>query len=620
MRPGIISGGNPVFLLFQNKFEFVNQKFEELFEITIDKLNNPDYDFLSLVHPDCRERVSQRISNTEAVDGNSDSFELRMISDIGKERYIDLYYSYFRYKGGIAKQGVLRDISRRKALEKRNVMLSKVIEQSPVSIVITDSNSDIEYVNPFFENRAGYSFEEAKGRNPRILKSGEHDAQFYKDMWHKLSNGEIWSGEIKNRHKDGSFYWENVRIAPVYDSTGRTEYFVALKEDITGIKKTLKELKIAKYKAEESDRLKTAFLANMSHEIRTPMNGIMGFIELLKEPDLSGEDKDEFIRIIQKSGDRMLNTISDLVDISILESGTISVNVSTVDIGQLVNDIYLFFANEAKAKGLEFGVLSLGVPCIINSDYDKIYSILNNIVKNAIKFTMQGKVSVEYRMNKNNTHFIISDTGIGIPENRKTAVFDRFVQADIPDTRVFEGSGLGLSIAKSYVELLNGKIWFESEENVGTIFYISIPNYCEEVSVDDRIASLVDNQDENVGSYNVLIVEDDETTVLLIKEIISPLCNSIYVESNGLDAVRFVQQRNDLDLILMDIKLPDLNGFESVKRIRSFNQQVKIIAQTAYAQDSDSDTAFKVGCNHYIAKPFSKAELRNIIQETMTDK
>lgn len=245
-------------------------------------------------------------------------------------------------------------------------------------------------------------------------------------------------------------------------------------------KKSEKELIEAKLHAEESDRLKSAFLANMSHEIRTPMNGILGFAELLKEPDLSGEQLETYIQIIEKSGIRMLNIINDIVDISKIEAGLMKLNITETNINEQIEYIYTFFKPEVEAKGIKLSVSTPIQQVIIKSDREKVYAILTNLVKNSIKFTEKGSIEISYSIVESAfkqpvVQFYVKDTGIGIAKDRNQAIFERFIQADISDAKAKQGAGLGLSITKAYVEMLGGEIWVESEERIGSTFYFTLP-------------------------------------------------------------------------------------------------------------------------------------------------
>jgi signal transduction histidine kinase len=266
----------------------------------------------------------------------------------------------------------------------------------------------------------------------------------------------------------------------VYDDNGNLKFLVGVAQDITERKKLEQELVEAKLLAEENDRLKSAFLANMSHEIRTPMNGILGFAELLKEPKLTGEEQLEYIDIINKSGTRMLNIINDIITISKVESGQMKVFVSETDINEQIDYIYTFFKQEIATKGMEFiAKKSLSVKeCIVSTDREKIYAILTNLVKNAIKFSEKGTIEFGYDLVANkhpeSLQFFVKDNGIGIPKDKQIEIFDRFIQADIGNARAFQGSGLGLSISKAFVEMLGGKIWVESEPGKGSTFYFTI--------------------------------------------------------------------------------------------------------------------------------------------------
>ncbi|WP_321371634.1 PAS domain S-box protein [uncultured Draconibacterium sp.] len=510
--------------------------------------------------------------------------------------------------------GISIDITERKRLEGRNAMLSKAIEASPVSVVITDIEGNIEYVNPFFEEKTGYTLKEVIGGNPRILKSGKQPKHYYENMWNTILKGNIWRGEFQNKKKNGEIYWEKGIISPVTNGGGEIVHFIAIKEDITQQRQILLDLKKAKEKAEQSDKLKSAFLANMSHEIRTPMNGIIGFTELLKDPNLDGEQQKEFISIIQKSGDRMLSTINDIIDISKIESNLVSVELSTFELKTFLTEIQLFFEPEINKKQLTLNFINAQDPDSpkIESDPVKLNSIITNLIKNAIKFTKKGGISFGYKFIDKSIQFIVKDTGIGIPKNRQKAIFERFVQADIADSRVYEGSGLGLAISKSYTEMLGGTIRLESEENTGTTFVITFPYYkppTETLPIEEMLIKTEDLP----GDLTVLIAEDDPVSTELLKIILHDKSKKIFVAENGKNAVEIVKQNPEIDLIMMDIKMPVMDGFEATEKIRDFNKDVKIIAQTAFAQEQDALKAFQSGCNNYIPKPINATDLFTLI-------
>ena len=381
------------------------------------------------------------------------------------------------------------------------------------------------------------------------------------------------------------------------------------------------ELVIAKEKAEESDRLKSAFLANMSHEIRTPMNGILGFADLLREADLTGEEQQEFITIIETSGTRMLNIINDIISISKIESGLMEVNIQESNINQQIEFIYTFFKPQVEAKGMQFLIKKTlsEKEAFINTDTEKVYSILTNLVKNAIKYTVEGSIELGYRLKKgvasSELEFYIKDTGIGIHKDRHKAIFERFIQADIADKRAYQGAGLGLSISRAYAEMLDGRIWMESEEGKGSIFYLTLPYQTE---IEEKI--IVNNLDKSneivnpeISGLKVLIAEDDETNGMLISVIVKELKLVLLEASTGIEAVDLCRAHPDIDLILMDIQMPDLNGYEATRQIRQFNQDVIIIAQTAFGLAGDKEKSIEAGCNDYISKPFNKSKLLTVI-------
>ncbi|SNR34835.1 ATP-binding protein [Lutibacter flavus] len=379
----------------------------------------------------------------------------------------------------------------------------------------------------------------------------------------------------------------------------------------------MQELEIQKFKAEESDRMKSAFLANMSHEIRTPMNGILGFTELLKTADYSSEKKAKFINIIQQSGNRMLNTINNIMDISKLESGLETVHIKPININKIINELLDFFSPEAALKGLEFKlnetVLNKNQP--FYTDEYKLNSILTNLIKNALKFTFKGAIEINYSSHNEYVEFWIKDTGIGIPLDKQATIFNEFVQADFSHSSGFEGTGLGLSISKGYVQLLDGIIKLESTPNKGTTFYIRIPNSSNKISLIIESEEKTAIKQFTSLTYKIIIAEDDSTTFYFLKEILKDVTKSLYYAKDGNEVVELAKKHPDTDLILMDIKMPHLNGFEATKKIRTFNKDVYIIGHTAFAQDSYKRKVIDVGCNAYISKPINRNKLLTLIEE-----
>ncbi|MBC7845022.1 MAG: PAS domain S-box protein [Flavobacterium sp.] len=508
----------------------------------------------------------------------------------------------------------------RKQTQEKIKQLSQAVEQSPVSIIITNTSGEIEYANPKFSETSGYTFEEVVGQNPRILKSEHTSQNEYKELWQTLASGNEWHGEFHNIKKNGELYWESASISPIINTQGTTTHYIAIKEDITERKIVEKELILAKEKAEESDRLKLAFLANMSHEIRTPMNGILGFTELLKTPNLTDEEQQEYVRIIEKSGIRMLNIINDIISISKVESGQVEITLSETNINEQIDYLYTFFKPEAKQKGIQlFTKNSLtSKEALINTDREKIYAILTNLVKNALKFTDSGSIEFGYIKKGNYLEFFVTDTGLGISDSQQKIIFERFRQANETISRSHEGSGLGLAISKAYVEMLGGKLWVESSEGKGSSFYFTIPFDKKPESAEKIITQKVVVEEKIVNEIKdlkVLIVEDDAISKLLITIAVKPFSKEILKVSTGLEAIEACHNNPDIDLVMMDINMPEMGGYEATERIRKFNKNLIIIAQTANGMQSDRDEAIAAGCTDYISKPVNIAALSGLIQK-----
>lgn len=547
---------------------------------------------------------------------------------------------------------IISDITDRKKTEEKLQILTKGIEQSPVIAVITDTKGIIEYVNTRFVEVTGYLHDEVIGKNINILKSGYHNKGFYNHLWETILKGNDWKGEIQNRKKSGELYWESALISSIKNEKGEILHFIALKEDITAKKLTeielqerdimLKEqneeylivnkeltesyerikainteLERAREKAVENDKLKTAFLANMSHEIRTPMNGIIGFAELLKNKALSEDERLGYIKIIEESGQRLLDLINNLIDVSKIEAGQINKTITSVNVKKEILLLYNFFKLETDRKKIKLTIQQGDELQLITllSDKQKFLSIASNLIKNAVKFTNSGTIDFGYNILGNDVLFYVSDTGIGIPEKMQERIFERFVQADISFSRNYEGAGLGLAISKSYVEALGGKIWFTTKESVGSTFYFTLP--LDAHSFEVKGALIAKNLEETIRQrkMKILIAEDDSLSMLYLQNLLEPIAFKLYYTNNGTDAVKMAKENPDIDAILMDIRMPDISGIEATRQIRKFNKKVTIIAQTAFAFTNDKISAIYAGCNDYITKPVLPNELFKVLDK-----
>jgi PAS domain S-box-containing protein len=396
----------------------------------------------------------------------------------------EVYLIYFKADDKAYLQFSLFDITERKQIElelkESKKMTELIINSIPSYIFWKDRNSAYMGCNKRFAKAAGVEIPaNIVGKKDADLAWKKEEADFFVSTDERvMSSGKAELNIKEPQHQaDGKDVWLNTNKIPLVDNEGKVIGLLGTYEDVTLQIDIEKELIKAKEKAEESDRLKSAFLANMSHEIRTPMNGIIGFAELLKDPDLSMKEMESFLEVIEKSGERMLNIINDLINISKIESGQMEVNLSETNINKQLGFLFNFFQTEARQKGLELLVrlpLSDGEAYVV-TDKEKLYAIFTNLIKNAIKYTEEGQVEFGYTNHDDKITFYVKDTGIGIPLDKCEAVFDRFVQVKSMKATQSEGSGLGLSITKGYVKLLGGDITFDSKEGKGTLFQFTIP-------------------------------------------------------------------------------------------------------------------------------------------------
>ena len=429
------------------------------------------------------------------------------------------------------------------------------------------------------------------------------------------------SGTWRHIKRNGEIVYMNI-VAHDITFNGRPARYVVT-SDVTNevlarekMKEMMDQLITAKQKAEESDRLKTAFLANMSHEIRTPMNGILGFMELLQQPGLSGDERDEYIRLVKMSGERLMNTIKDIIDISKIEAGAVELKENQVDINKMLICQCDLFKAEAEKKNIRLYIDSLLSydKAKITTDPYKVETIIINLVKNAIKFTSKGSIALSCIVIDNTLQIKVADTGRGIQKEHIETIFDRFVQANQSYSRDFEGSGLGLSICRSYAEMLDGNISVESIPAKGSVFTLSIPY--KPVENYRNTDSKTDQPIEVKRKLNIFLAEDDDVSFLLFKSIVTNLGINLTRACDGQEAIEIIEGNNcNFDLIFMDLKMPNLDGYEATRRIKKRYPAIPIIAITAYAMSDDITRIKNSGFQDYILKPIRIDQISQLISK-----
>ncbi|MEI6137832.1 MAG: ATP-binding protein [Mariniphaga sp.] len=514
------------------------------------------------------------------------------------------------------------EITKRKsaevALKESELKFRTVADQTSDWVYWIGEDQQIFYMSPACKKITGYDPEEFLSK-PQLIKeivySGDYDSilNYKNQILLKENRDKVYDLEIRVVSKEGALVWIHHISSPIFNENGKYLGRRISNRDITEKKKMITDLIKAKERAEESDRLMSSFLANMSHEIRTPMTGILGFTELLKEPNLSVKEQMEFIRIIEISGTRMLNIINDIMSISKVESGQMEVYLSETNINTQIDYLYTFFKPEAEKKGLQlfFKKTLSSQEAILKTDKEKIYSILTNLVKNAIKFTPSGSIEFGYEKKDKYLEFFIKDTGPGIREEHKHFIFERFRQGSESLSRNYEGAGLGLTISKAFVEMLGGKIWVESTVGKGSIFYFTIP-YIAQIE-EKKLSKSSVSADNCIKKLKILIAEDNQISSILLGKVMGNFSKEVLNVNNGIDAVEVCFSNPDIDLVLMDIQMPLMDGYEATRLIRKFNAEVVIIAQSAFALTGDQERAIAAGCNSYISKPIQQKHLTELI-------
>ena len=518
------------------------------------------------------------------------------------------------FMGKKAMLEIFQDVTEKKVVEQKVKLLAHSLESINECVSVTDNEDIIIYINKSFEHTYGYTAKELIGQHTSILRPPDIAHSHIRDILPITIEGG-WKGEIINRKKDGTFFPISLSTSVIRDEEQHPIALIGVATDITETRKSRDELIAAKDKAEESNRLKSAFLNNMSHEIRTPMNHIMGFSSLMAEAE--SNEKDEFAAIILNSSNQLLSLIENVILLSRLQSERTEINSQPCGLNDLFTHLGELFQPECKPKNIS---LHINIPTefrnlTILCDTEKIRHIMINLLSNAVKYTLHGTIEIgfdvvekihEFSLQQQQIQFYVKDTGLGIPLHEQPKIFDSFYRTEQAMSNAIGGTGLGLSIVRELVKSLNGHISIDSAPGEGSTFSFTIP-LTTTGSIMELEKSIVTPR-QKLKEMVLLIADDEQINFLYLEIMLKNLVKRIDYAFNGLQAIEMVEKQH-YDMVFMDLKMPEMNGYEATKIIKQHHPEMTIIAQTAYASPEDKEKALQAGCDDFIAKPIKKSLL-----------
>jgi PAS domain S-box-containing protein len=518
-------------------------------------------------------------------------------------------------------RSLYKEIEERKKDGEELLVKSVALEAAVAAIVISDSDGLIEWVNPAFTTLTGYTNEEVKGENPRVLKSGKHDKAFYKNIWDTILAKKAWCGEIINKRKDGSEYYEEMTIAPVMAQNGEIIRFIAIKQDISERKRFEDELSFAKNEAEQANMAKSDFLARMSHEIRTPLNAIIGITHLTLHTELNKKQADN-LKKVYSSATSLLSIINDILDFSKIEANKLELEQIEFDLEEVFRELTSLITYKALDKNLEIAFsLPRSVPNNLKGDPLRLGQILNNLSINAIKYTEKGEIVIkielaEKKNGKVKLLFSVKDTGIGLSKEETLRLFKSFSQADVSTTRNYGGTGLGLAICKKLTEIMGGEIWVESTKGQGSTFF-----FTAWFGLGEQTKSKKFLVPDDLRGMKALVCDDNETACEILKEALETFKFDVTTVTSGKDALEeLLKSSNEpYKLVLMDWIMPEMNGLQAAKLImtnKKISTPPKIIMVTAFDREEVRSEVEETGIAGILIKPVGNSDLYNTILET----
>jgi PAS domain S-box-containing protein len=626
------------------RYEYISPQSKELFGYEPEEFYSSPLLIRRLVHPGFFKYFIAHWRSLMKGDA-PEYYEIKIIKKNGEIRWIQQKNLLIRNSEGkaVAIEGIVTDITIRKqteeALINSEAQKKAILNNLPHLAWLKDCDGKYLSVNDSFASSVNRLPEEIIGKMDYDIYP-QDIAQRYREEDLKII---LTRNQLFVEEQNGDTWFETFK-APIFDSLGNVIGVTGIALEITKRKKSedeireyseklaiqnvkLKlindELKNAKEKAEESDNLKSAFLANMSHEIRTPMNAILGFATLIRNRVLNDDKRRDYIDLINANCRQLLHIITDIIDISKIEAGQIAIINKNFVLNKMLNDLYLNYSNqiEVMRKPIQL-ILKNGLKneeSAVFTDKVRLEQILSNLLSNALKFTEKGFIELGYYVDRRkDIVFYVKDSGIGMSEDEQKIIFDRFRQVSTSYNKMYGGTGLGLSISKGLAEKLGGKIWVESVPEKGSSFYFNIP-YKPGINF-DRPREIDYTIEYNWTGKTILIAEDEEVNFSLLDTILSPTGVGILHAVTGLEAVQMCQSNRRINVVLMDVKMPDLDGLEATKRIKSDRKDLPVIAQTAYAMSTDEENCLNAGCDDYISKPLRIDELLKKIDHFIRQK
>ncbi len=548
----------------------------------------------------------------------NEEFSLRRM-DTGETWTGSYSFAPIRDSNGVITGSVVsgRDITESKkaeeALKKSEALFSAIFRSSPIAVSLNELSSGKWFeANNAFINMTGYSREEIIGHTSREINLWKHSGE-REMIWQTLiEQGRVYNYETEFVKKNGTTGYIGIYVEKV-NLAGRS-FLLIMGNEITDKHQMIEDLVIAKEKAEAGDRLKTAFMNNISHEIRTPLNAIQGFTQLISDPSLTDDEREEYHQIINSSSQRLIQTVTDYMDISLIASNNIDVEKKDFPVAGVIEEILKKFEPRCIEKNLTL-VVDISEPDtkkIINSDRELLFKIINHLLDNAIKFTKEGKIKIGISACDDSFKFYTRDTGVGIKEEALAAIFKYFVQEDDSNTRLYEGSGLGLSIINGLVKLMGGTIRVESVKGAGSFFEFTLP--CKIKYPEIQPIETISIKQTTGNKPLILIAEDDYSNYLLMELLLKSTYKILHAE-NGLEAVEMCRTTPSIEMVIMDIKMPEMDGLTATRIIKDFRNNLPVVVLTAYAESGMDKKCREVGCEGYLTKPVDKHLLFSMISK-----